>query len=73
MAQSHTLHVLFKRRTATGIKEFLNLFVLCIGELVSCLKGIKRGGGGGGCNGLEKEVVVSVLVNLLQAVGNKTD
>ena len=61
MAQSHThththtLHVyihtyvLFKRHTVTGIKEFLNLFVLCIGELVvSCLKGIRLGGGGGG-------------------------
>ena len=32
-ARAHTLHVLFKRHTATGIKEFLNLFVLQMGHL----------------------------------------
>ena len=29
---TYTLHVLFKRRTATGIKEFLNLFILQMGR-----------------------------------------
>ena len=32
-ARTHTLHVLFKRRIATGIKEFLSLFVLQMGHL----------------------------------------
>ena len=30
---TYTLHVLFKRRTATGIKEFLNLVVLQMGHI----------------------------------------
>ena len=30
---NNTLYVSFKRRTATGIKEFLNLFVLQMGHL----------------------------------------